>query len=270
MSLSLSLFAIHLTLSYVTNDKITKKHGIYLKRDYVPSLFILIALIISGMLTYINPNENEFKTRLNVFAGKEFPAKGLYRQADMIFNYLERNPELTQEDYYIDKGNMLLKVNKETEAMELFNTGLKIDFKRLEKNPSNPEIMTRIAKIYTSMGNMDFRRKYIKAALNEYERILSTSTSAHKKERAHMARGELFETLLDLNESINEYFKAAGVSPINSSFQPHIKKEIRRLLDMCQSDKKYTNNHLSWQKIQEIANQINRMDMKEPWCTKHK
>jgi tetratricopeptide (TPR) repeat protein len=270
MSLSLFLFAINLKYLYANNYRIIKNHRIIIKKDYSSHIYILAAIIISGGLTYIKPDINNFKSRTNAFAGKEFPKKGLYKQAEMVYDYLDRKPELKLEDYYVDKGGFLLKVNKKNEANKLFNTGLQIDIKRLEQNTSDPTIMTRIAKIYNLMGKMDIRRKYINDALNAYENIISTSTSERKKERAHMARAELYESIGELNESINEYFKAARVSAINSSLQPDIKYAIRHLLHRCQSDNKYTKKNLSWQEIQEIANQLNSNGNETTWCIKHK
>ena len=162
--------------------------------DIAIPAFIAFTLIIGLLMTFFWGSTYTLKDRLNAFT-KRLPSIGHNHQAEAIISYLETHPKLAGTDLLISKGRLLRKMNRWEEASAVFKEALDLEFRRLTINPKKPEILLRIADIYSEMENVEEKNKYLTATLNIYEEKLIRTNSPIELSKLYLARAKLYERI---------------------------------------------------------------------------
>jgi hypothetical protein len=85
-------------------------------------LLLLIALVTEALMRY--GYEGGIGHRLRMSATRDYPALGMYQQADMIFAYLEANPRYLRDDTLVLQAHQLLARGKAADARPVLQRAL--------------------------------------------------------------------------------------------------------------------------------------------------
>jgi tetratricopeptide (TPR) repeat protein len=116
---------------------------------------ILRSLKMMGIITIITVplvvffhDKHHIDYRLNQFGSTQYPAFGMYKQAALVFDYIDRHPKYLKKDTLYYHGLVLLKLGRNEEANDMLENALeKIKVLQLEE-PNNPEVFRATGKIF--------------------------------------------------------------------------------------------------------------------------
>jgi hypothetical protein len=128
----------------------------------------LVVLGFGGGLSY----------RLHHAATIEYPNRGMFRQSQLIFDYIVRHPRLVNDDTHIVHAHILRALGKESQAQEALGSALA----RLESSghPHDVEYLRRKGEILMLMGRTADGKDVLARALAIDEERLATAGPAER------------------------------------------------------------------------------------------
>jgi tetratricopeptide (TPR) repeat protein len=285
MGIALGCLAVELFV-FRRHPETQRKHA-ERQRDTAISLIIAVMLTVGLLLSVIQGSTGELKNRLNDNAGVRLPERGHYRQAEKIFAYLEKHPELAKEDVLINKSRLLITTGRKEEGMALLEEALRLEFARFIEAQNDPDNLRRIALIYGVLGNEGSSRKFLLSSLDAYdERLKSEYGEGQKTRRSSrpswtyliwkkppreknrllkrsMFRASTFEAMGLYNESIEEYVRGTEFA-YNAYWKNKIMWGIAKILSLCRRDNVPTKRFLSWEEVESMVKALE--DGEPDWC----
>lgn len=261
------------------------------RKGYVITPLIIVMLFLGILLTSIWGSKGIFKSRLNNIGGVRLPAKGHFRQAEAILSYLERHPELAEEDMLINRGRLLNRMGRVEEGVKTFKQALDLEFERYRDNPKDPKNLDRIAQIYNEMGDEKSSRKFWFASLDAYDDKFNLEDAKGKKtgRRSRPAwtyyvwkepprekekilnrlffRAKTYKAMKLYDESIKEYLEASKFA-YNAFWKNKIMWGIGNILSFCRPSDVSDKGFVLWKDVQSMARA--RKDDGEKWCSNGK
>jgi tetratricopeptide (TPR) repeat protein len=248
---------------------------------------IVASLSIGAQLVFFWGSTGAFKKRLNQLAAERLPAKKHFRQAEAVFAYLERNPELADENWLINKSKLLTRMGRVEEGRVLFEDELDNEMRLYDMNPNDPETLRRISLIHSALGNEGLCREYLHKSFEAYEVAMKAKNSRDEKAPRrsrlawtyliwsgkqnpkrkhfewHIFRAETYEALEEYNKSIGEFLRAVEFAN-TSNYRKKIKYGVGRVLSKCRSRNESPSGRVPWNEVEAMARDIGENDL--DWC----
>lgn len=284
-AISFGCLALDCTLSKLQTMK--KDNWLKWLNDFAIPACIAFSFLMGIQLTLFWEGDNSFRNRLNQFAGVRLPLKEHYRQAEIIFAYLEKNPELADDNLMINKGKMLRKMGREEEALTGFKQALKRELRLYAKNKNDHEMLRRISFIYFALGDKESSRVFLNKAIEAYENVFM-ATSQHDEEKKrrtrpawtywiwsgkypskskffklHIFRAETYNELREYNKSISEYLKASEFAAV-AKYRHQIELGIARVLSKYCPDYEMDIQSVPWNEVEILARKFREGN--SDWC----
>ena len=111
--------------------------------------------ILTVFLVQLNTWPELLKYNLNSFAGTLFPYVGMYRQSEMVFDYVNEHPEFLTPETHFRQGVLLVQRGRHTKAKEILELSLE-DQKHFQEEFSESPIPYRITgQVLILLGRKD-------------------------------------------------------------------------------------------------------------------
>lgn len=212
-----------LAVFLMTSDWLLKLRS---KASAVNSLIVSISLvtvlgICTSFLVGFLPNDNTLKYFLTQAGTRKYPGNAMYRQANLIFNYIDRNPRYQKHDSRYHHGLVLLKLDKREDAKDVLNTALKELQLRRQREPDNPEVYRDIGKIFHILDRISEAGEAYNRSIELDQNRLRTAANAKEKAEYKYSLGKTFFAMGQYKAAAELLTQAAEVSPLES-----LKKDI--------------------------------------------
>lgn len=144
-------------------------------------------------------HEGGLGDRLRRTATRDYPALGMYEQAGMLFEYMQRHPEYLRQDTRIAWSRILLARSENDEAMKLLEESLLL--LRESGRPKDAAYLRDEGEILTLMGRKSEGQVRLDRAFEIDARNLSTAAATERAEilwsqaRTYAVKGELEQAL---------------------------------------------------------------------------
>ena len=93
-------------------------------------------VVTTGILVHVAPYPDSLRWRLNDFAAQRFPDAEMYDQADILFRYMEENPELQASSTHVEHARLLLGIGHQERARRALRRALEAQEARLALYPA--------------------------------------------------------------------------------------------------------------------------------------
>jgi tetratricopeptide (TPR) repeat protein len=130
------------------------------------------------------------KSHLNWFAATALPGEGMYRQAEMVFDYMNDHPELLTPETRLQHGALLMQMGKQPKAKEVLELALAEQGGIKKDRPENTTAYRVAGQALTLLGRRGEAQVEFRHALEmdraRLERL--TGTEAEAKIRWSLGR----------------------------------------------------------------------------------
>jgi len=192
---------------------------------------ILTLGLFTAVLVQFYPWPQKLTNSLNHFAASHYPTAGMPRQAEMLFDYMNRNPQfLTPETHYYH-GQFLMRVGRHVKAKEILGLALAEQEQLQQRDPNDPAPLRNSGRILRLLGrSQESERAFLDAMDKDLARLDRANDTATKSS----AHWSLAQTHLSLGESeaaSQQFAMAHALAPdakIRHRMGRLIKKWLRR------------------------------------------
>jgi tetratricopeptide (TPR) repeat protein len=194
LGIAAAAWALHLFLRYSRTLNHQRKNG---------ALFILGFFALGSGLTMALTSAfpGSLTTRLNQIAERDYPAFGMYDQAERLFEYIYANPQHLLPQTRINHGRMLIERGVEERGFQV----LMVELERLsgpEPEERDGDFLRRKGTIHSMLGQWEYAEEDFRQALEiEVAQVESSTDPDQKAERlwsvarTFAASGRSFEAL---------------------------------------------------------------------------
>ena len=174
---------------------------------------ILTVWIFTSFLVRFYPWPAELTRNLNKFASSWFPAVGMYRQAEALFDYMDRNPRFLLADTHFEHGVLLIRMGRHAKAREVLQVALS-EQERLQGQDREDPVPYRIAGQVLRMlaRPKDATRAFQKALENDQVR-LELANDVLTKAWIHWSLGLTLHAMRDSEAAFKEFSMARRLAP---------------------------------------------------------
>jgi len=236
-------FSIAIAVSIVVKDLVLKPdRKAYGGTSNLSTIKMMVIVVICTVpLVVFFRNESHIKYRLNRYSIRDYPVKGMYRQAGIVFDYIDRHPQFQKRDFQYHHGLIRLKLGRNEEAKKTLNKALEEEEEQLLEKPNNPEGYRNKGKILHVLGRDDeAKMSYLKAI--EFDCQLLREVDDRKTEAEY--RWSLGKTLFAMGrqEAADEQIKcAAQIAPTKGLWKKilyWLRDERRKAIRLMPSEMK--------------------------------
>jgi len=165
--------------------------------------------IITALLVQFYPAPMQLKINLNQFAKARLPTRGLYRQAETIFAYMDRNPQYLLPETRFQHGLLLKRMGRHAEAREILDRVLAQQEQRQQQHPDDPDPYRFAGKVLMVLGRKQEAERAFQEALGKdrsrFERASDRATEAW----IHLSQAETLCAMGD-TEAASRQFSIAS------------------------------------------------------------
>ncbi len=134
-----------------------------------PALLVLAAITLSAIFLSVRwPWPEVLSSRMNLFAIKEYPRRGLDAQAEKVFEYLVATPELRNPDTLYNYAAYLRKKGNEEQARSLISMAIEENEQRIAGGRENGTAYYRMANFYASLSRRTEERRSLIKTIDLY------------------------------------------------------------------------------------------------------
>lgn len=153
-----------------------------------------------GLVQFFS-NPGQLKWRFHYMASIIYPEMGMEKQAETLFSYIRKNPNLHKPDSFYLHGSLLLKMDKVEKANQILKEGLqKLSLLEKEKTHSSIPSFNK-GKIYMLLGENKLAEEKWAIAIQKEKATLEEATNRWQKEKSLMR-------IVEINLERGEYDKA--------------------------------------------------------------
>ncbi|MGV7928814.1 MAG: tetratricopeptide repeat protein [Spirochaetota bacterium] len=135
----------------------------------LPAWLLTGAVVASALFLSVRwPWPDVLSSRMNLFAVKEYPRRGLDVQAEKVFEYLVATPELRNPDTLYNYAAFLRKRGEEERAQILISTAIEEKKKRIAGGTETGTAYYRMANFYASLSRRAEERRSLERAIELY------------------------------------------------------------------------------------------------------
>ncbi len=178
---------------------------------------IVTVSILTLSLVWLFSTVEHLKHDLNQFAAERLPREGMYRQAEMLFDYINEHPQFTTPETRFRHGVLLMRSGQAVKAKKVLESALTEQVRFQQERPDSP-IPHRIAgQVLALLGREDeAKHQFLKAIEKDWHRFKQTSDAAARA----WTQWSLAQTLLAMGDSeraLEQASMAHAVAPDRST-----------------------------------------------------
>ncbi|MCU0844425.1 MAG: hypothetical protein MUC76_05800 [Spirochaetes bacterium] len=135
----------------------------------VPAWLLTGVIVMSALMLSVRwPWPDVLSSRMNLFAVKEYPRRGLDVQAEKVFEYLLATPELRNPDTLYNYAAYLRKKGEGERARSLISMAIEEKKQRISGGTENGTAYYRMANFYASLYKRGEERRSLLRAIELY------------------------------------------------------------------------------------------------------
>ena len=211
LSITVSVITLHLVLNARENNSVRGTRAVL-----ATSIMMTIVWFSTAPLAHYFDDPGILRYYLHRVSRNELPRNRMYKQADLIFDYIDQHPQYLQGDAHYIHGLVLLKLGQEEKAAQVLDIALTELEQRQQKEPDNPEVYRDSGKVLQALGRrtdaIGFYQKAVELDTERLNEITEPATEANY-------RWSLAKTLFAMGrmeEASEQIQMAIDVTPLAS------------------------------------------------------
>ncbi|MFQ5902163.1 MAG: tetratricopeptide repeat protein [Candidatus Binatia bacterium] len=154
--------------------------------------------ILTVFLVQFYSSPEKLGNKLNIFAVSSFPNAGMYRQAEMVFDYINQHPQFLTPETHFRHGALLVQLGKHSKGRKILEVAL-ADQKRLQQEwPESPTPYRIAGQVLALLERQQEAEVAFLQAIEKDLALLERATDAGAEARV---RWSLAKTLLASGDS---------------------------------------------------------------------
>ncbi|MCZ6820481.1 MAG: tetratricopeptide repeat protein [Calditrichaeota bacterium] len=190
------------------------------------SLMFAYGVIYSGTLIYFFTPPNNIKNSLNMFAAEELPARGLYKQAEIILEFLDRNPEYLDTETYIAYGRLVMTTGRSSDARTVLASALAKQEQFRHNNPNDPVPIRNVAIVLKLLKRYEQAENVFQEAINVDKARLKVVESLTAEIEVQVS---LYTTYLEMENCIMATKQLSNIRALNPPLAVLNHPKLRKL-----------------------------------------
>jgi len=181
----------------------------------IPAWLLTGAIVFCALFLSVRwPWPDALASRMNLFAVKEYPRRGLNAQAEKVFDYLVAMPQLRNPDTLYNYASFLRKKGEEERAQSLISAAIEEKKKRIAGGTENGTAYYRMANFYASLSRRAEEQRALERAIELYTAEIreieeGISSGKLKKKTAERHLRYVYDELADAYERTGNASDAA-------------------------------------------------------------
>jgi hypothetical protein len=173
---------------------------------------ILVIILVSMVLTHFFAKKTP-EDKLNVLASFGYPSHGMYRQAKMVFDFINRNPEFSRKSTPFNEAVVLKKMGYKEEAREVLESMLIKQVRRRQKGPYDPETYRDMGIILTQLERYDDAYRQFEIALELDRQRLKKVYDRTAEAKIRWSLAKTLFAMGDTNAADKQLSNAIDIAP---------------------------------------------------------
>ena len=137
----------------------------------------------------------------------------MYRQAEMLFDYINKNPQFLNPTTHLSQGKLLMRMGRTAEAKEFFELALAEQERLRQRYPDNPEPDRRAGKILTLLARRQEATRAFQVAIEKDRARLERAIDDATKARVYRSLGQTLYAMGDSEAALNHISMALALAP---------------------------------------------------------
>jgi len=185
----------------------------------VSTACLLLTLgVLTAFLVRFYSAEEELRAQLNEFATKAFRKAGMYRQAEMVFDYVGRHPQFLTTETHFWHGMLLMRMGEHTKAKQILDLAL-VEQKRFqEETPEDPTPYRLAGQVLKLLERQEGAQAEFMHALEKDRSKLEQATDAKVEARVRWSMGRTLFASGDSAAASEELSMARGIADRRTQF----------------------------------------------------
>ncbi|OGX24090.1 MAG: hypothetical protein A2787_01595 [Omnitrophica WOR_2 bacterium RIFCSPHIGHO2_01_FULL_48_9] len=201
-----------------------------IRRPGIISFCVLAILLVTmtGLLVSVGSRKSTYNWRLHFMASKEYPDRGLYKQAEMVFEYMVDNPEFKdQKDIALDYAIFLQGIGSPKVKLML-QKALQEQYRCAQQNSEQPGCYRNAGIVLRMQNDMDRAQEEFQKAIKKDKMRLQKATLAWEKSYILFSLGKTYVEMGGNTALALQYLREARELTSASREKDNIKQWILR------------------------------------------
>lgn len=208
--LAIAIAVLSLDLALTTSQD-TRARGI--RGVVATGTMLLTVWTLTALLVHFFPWPQELQRYLNRFAAIDYPSRGMLRQAELLFDYMNQNPQFMQSDTHLHHGELLMRLGRHAEAKKVLELAMAEQEQLQQRDPEDPGAAHVMAgRILTVLGRPSEAQRAFLVAMEKDRARLDRAEDAAAKSSAHWSLGETLFAMGDSEGGFKEFSIARGLA----------------------------------------------------------
>ena len=172
---------------------------------------ILHVFVLTASLVQLFPNQNSLRWALNRSA-TGMVRIGMYRQAGLLFDYMNEHPQFLRPETHMHEGVLLMKMERYADAERVLELALSEQERLREERPTDPAPSRRAAQVLEALMRHREAAPAFRAAIELDQRRLARATDPQAEGTARTSLGETFLAMGDCKRASEQLASARAIS----------------------------------------------------------
>lgn len=195
---------------------------------------LILAVFLSGVLSYWQSPEERRSYMLNKLASHHYFNKKMYKQSEMIYTFIYNNPQYLANRTRINHAKLLQAIGKTTESIDVLKTAAKHIVKEESKRVLNSNQLRLLGTIHTLMKDAPTAEIYFNKSVKIDKDIISSDVNEDKKVEALWSISQTMAARKDIAAAI-DYLKQAIKQTETSALLHKLEVQLKELYELKQS-----------------------------------
>jgi tetratricopeptide (TPR) repeat protein len=168
---------------------------------------------------------------LNLMASRDYPERGMYGQAQVLYNYIYQHPQYLSNKTRLNHVKMLQDTGKEADAIQILSGAAKyLEAKKQQKGLSSNSFR-QLGIIYMMLANNTLADKYFDKSIELARESLEMSRIPDEKAKLLWSISRTMEARGDISSSITTIEQA--IKHVQSpALHYYLERQLSKLLKL--------------------------------------
>jgi len=182
--------------------------------------------ILTAVLVQLYPWPEKLRYNLNRFAAVRFPSAGMHRQAAMLFDYMDQNPQFLMAETPLHHGALLMRMGRHAKAKTILERVLAEQEHLRQQHPDDPGPYRNAGMVLALLARPQEAERAFVSAIEKYQARLDRAAGAATKSSLHQSLGETF-LMMGNSEAASKHFTMARALNTNLKTQLRIRSLMK-------------------------------------------
>lgn len=176
-------------------------------------MIVIVWILTACLVRFYPAHRRVIESDLHLFAAFTYPDRGMYRQAEMLFDYINRNPQFLSQETRLLQGAVLTRMGNDAKAKEILELALVDQEQNRKRHPDSPAPDRYAGLALKLLHRPQEAARAYQAALEKDSARLGRAEDAPTRAWIHRSLGQTLQAMGDSEAAFNHFSMARALVP---------------------------------------------------------